>query len=366
MASNKNQHFVPRCYLRPFSADPDQKTIHLYNLDRAAPILNAPIKSQCSRDYFYGTDPFLERAIQGVEASYASELPHLLDYGKPLTSKSRVVVPRFWFLQHTRTVAASERAVSMSEDADELIRHPDESFKIGIKQAVQHALSTYADNLEALDDLKIVLLRNRTRTPFITSDDPAVIVNRWLQNNKLVMGPGYGIASAGLICFLPLSPDVCCILYDGAIYSIPNSDNWADLRSIEDVNSINEMQYLNCMANLYFHDSRVAGMFKELHRDNFGARPPSRHQIHYAIKSETSRDGSTKYIVVDKSALPDHTSGLIHMEVIRIIPSSWPRFLKWRAGGSYFSNDSGAGHLRRAHAHSRPGIRPYTKRRTRH
>lgn len=34
MASNKNQHFVPRCHLRPFTRDTEGKVINLFNLDR--------------------------------------------------------------------------------------------------------------------------------------------------------------------------------------------------------------------------------------------------------------------------------------------------------------------------------------------
>ena len=366
MASNKNQHFVPRCYLRPFTADPDQKTINLYNLDRSALIYGAPIKSQCSRDYFYGSDSRLEAAIQAVEGGYASELPDLLKYGKSISARARVILPRFWLLQHTRTEAASQRTVAMSAEADALIKNDGgESFKVEIKQAVLLALGAYAENLGALDDLKIVLARNRTSIPFVTSDDPAIMVNRWLQNNRLVMGPGYGIHAAGLVCVLPISPSVCCIFYDGDIYNIPHSQNWIDIRSSGDVDSLNNLQYLNCAANLYFHDHASSGLFEDLRKANQDNRTEARHRVHYAIKSNTENGVST-YLVVDKDAIPDHKEALIHMETIRISPDTWPSFLRWRPSGSYFSNDTGVGHIRRSHAHSRLSDRPYSKRRTGH
>jgi len=366
MASNKNQHFVPRCYLRPFTSDANQKTINLYNIDRLSSIYGAPIKSQCSRDYFYGSDDRLEKAIQAVEGGYAGELPELLQYRTPIGPKARVILPRFWFLQHTRTEAASQRLVSMSIDADSLIGHESESFKVEIKQAVLFALRAYAESIDALDDLKIVLVKNCTSTPFITSDDPAIIVNRWLHNNKLVMGPGYGVAAAGLICILPLSPTVCCVMYDGDIYSIQNSDNWIEARSTEDVDSINNMQYLNCAANLYFHDKNDSSLFRLLRERTHAIRPEARHRLHYAIKSK-SENGQSTYVVVDKASVPDHTEALIHMETIRISPKQWPHFLKWRPSGFYYSNDTGVGHVRRSHALSRlPNGRPYSKRRTGH
>lgn len=56
MASNKNQHFVPRCHLKPFTLDSTKKNINLFNIDREQILENVPIKNQCSSDYFYGSD----------------------------------------------------------------------------------------------------------------------------------------------------------------------------------------------------------------------------------------------------------------------------------------------------------------------
>lgn len=365
MASNKNQHFVPRCYLRPFASEANRKNINLYNIDRDIAILNAPIKSQCSRDYFYGKSQLLENAIQAVEGGYATALREILSYNKPISSSSRVVIPRFWLLQHSRTEAASQRTAQMSEEADKLIQHAQESFKLEIKQAVQIALRAYAENLDVLDDLKIVLAKNRSSIPFITSDDPAVLINRWHQGNPLLRGMGFGMQSAGLICALPLSPTVYCILYDGDVYSIAHSNNWFEIRSDSDVTSLNNLQYLNCAANLYFHDKEASGLFNGLRSFNHQNRPPCRHRIHYAIKSESNDDGVV-YKVVDKEAIPDHSEALIHMETVRLSPATWPSFVRWRSKGTYCSNGSRSGHLRISHAVSRDLAPPYFKCRTGH
>src|SRR5580698_8291171 len=72
VTTNKNQHFVPRCYLRQFAPGRSDKIINLYNIERDRFIEGAPIKSQCSGDYFYGKDPTLEEGIQMVEGAYSS------------------------------------------------------------------------------------------------------------------------------------------------------------------------------------------------------------------------------------------------------------------------------------------------------
>ena len=70
MASNKNQHFVPRCHLRPFTKGEEDAAICVFNLDRQKVIESAPVKNQCSGDYFYGKNELLEQAIQSLETAY--------------------------------------------------------------------------------------------------------------------------------------------------------------------------------------------------------------------------------------------------------------------------------------------------------
>src|SRR3546814_20350580 len=82
MAFNKNQHFVPKVHLRPFSLDGENLAISLINLRQMKPIPNAPVKNQCSSDYFYGRDPKLESAINFVENNYG-EVVRLLEDGHP-------------------------------------------------------------------------------------------------------------------------------------------------------------------------------------------------------------------------------------------------------------------------------------------
>ena len=70
MATNKNQHYVPRCHFKPFTKDEEGLSINLFNLDQRRLIRNAPVKNQCSGDYFYGQDAELEQLIQNLEGGY--------------------------------------------------------------------------------------------------------------------------------------------------------------------------------------------------------------------------------------------------------------------------------------------------------
>ena len=78
MATNKNQHFVPRCYLKTFTNNGENRAINLLNLDRQRAIPAAPVKNQCSGDYFYGQDNLLETAIRAVEGGYGDAIAYAL------------------------------------------------------------------------------------------------------------------------------------------------------------------------------------------------------------------------------------------------------------------------------------------------
>ena len=45
MPAHKNQHFVPRCALKPFSLDGNGKAINLFNIKSKLAIENAPVKT---------------------------------------------------------------------------------------------------------------------------------------------------------------------------------------------------------------------------------------------------------------------------------------------------------------------------------
>jgi hypothetical protein len=84
MPENKNQHFVPRCALKPFSLDGAGLAINLFNIPRARAIQNAPVKSQCARDYLYGKgEKSAEGLLARLEGNYARIVSHLSSGSQP-------------------------------------------------------------------------------------------------------------------------------------------------------------------------------------------------------------------------------------------------------------------------------------------
>jgi hypothetical protein len=179
MAINKNQHFVPRGYLRQFTIDGADSAINLYNIDRDKFVACAPVRSQCSRDYFYGKNPLLEKAIQTMERSYGAAVSKILQPGYVLTDGHCTLRKLFWLLQYLRTEAVSKRAIEMSEAMALVVDPDDTGFRMQIREAVQIAMRTFAKSTSVVSDLKVCLIRNRSGVPFVTSADPAMLTNRW-------------------------------------------------------------------------------------------------------------------------------------------------------------------------------------------
>ncbi|MEO8332135.1 MAG: DUF4238 domain-containing protein [Gallionella sp.] len=347
MATNKNQHFVPRCYLRPFTIDSANLAINLFNIDRLKFIECASVKHQCSGDYFYGEDLGLEKALQFTEGSYAAALREILKPNYNLTDSHRKLLRRFWLLQHMRTEAASRRAIEMTEAMGDVIGGEASSFRLGIREAVQDAMRAFVERMDMVDDLKICLLRNRTAIPFITSDDPAVLTNRWYLVDRRTRGASFGLQSAGNLLLLPLSPKVLCIGYDGDVYSVPHKGGWADVRHDKDIQALNQHQLLNCRANIFIHDQVHARGVHDAYSRIAPLRPSARHKINYAVLDRHEGD-ITRYRVVDRTLAGEHQEALIHTQAVHAIPSAWPRQILWRPKGIVFTNGTGIGYMRRA------------------
>ena len=217
MATNKNQHFVPRCYLKAFTVNAENLAINLFSLDRKKLIQNAPVKNQCSRDYFYGQDDRLETAIQLIETGYAKAIRDLIVNNSSLSNDNKIVFKIFWIFQHLRTEAAAMRAVQMTEDTRDIAGIDAEEFSIGIKEAVQMACRAFSESMHIIDDLKFCILKNKTKLPFVTSDNPAILTNKWRLDKDRIPGHSFGLGSSGTLILLPLTPKLFFLGYDGDV-----------------------------------------------------------------------------------------------------------------------------------------------------
>jgi len=345
MATNKNQHFVPRCHLRPFTLGAEGMAISLFNLECKKLIPNAPVKNQCSKDYFYGTDEQLEKAIQLIESGYSRALRELIHDNRSLSEGNKTVFRTFWLFQHLRTEAAAIRSVQLAESTRNLTDLPPGEFSLGIKEAVQIACRAFVDAMHKIDDLKFCIIKNKTDVPFITSDNPAVLTNKWRLDNDRCSEHSFGMGSAGMLALLPLTPKLLFLGYDGDVYSIPNERGVVKIRNARDAIALNRHQFLQCVANVYVHDvaheEALIGHYSEIEF----ARPKARYVVHYAQIDRTVGN-HTRYVVIPPEERDKTKETIMHSQVIHPHPGIWPSQIRVRANGSVYTNGTGMGYVR--------------------
>jgi len=351
MASYKNQHFVPRCYLKPFSVSAEGFAINLYNIDRRVGIPNAAIKGQCSKRYFYGKDLRLEKLLEFSEGTYASSLRDIQKPGYSLTKSDKAVLLHFGYLQRCRTEATLQRAVmSMAEMADIAFSGDvPVDQRITMSDAVLFAMRSFSETMHIVDDLKVCLVRNQTHRPFVTSDDPAVMTNRWYAQSPRARGLTGGIGSAGALIFLPLTPAIMAVIYDGDVYSISNAGGWTRAEKVIDIDSFNEHQFLNCLANIYFADWISLPQVSKAFEAALPNRPAVRHEI-ITGELESEDDWGEKYRVVPRQELQRKGKVFLHLKATRPQPSRWPSMIRLRSDRKIYYNGTGMGYLRRSTA----------------
>jgi hypothetical protein len=351
MPDHKSQHYVPKCHLKPFSSDGSGKAINLLNLERRALIANASIRKQCAKNYFYGSDLLIERGLQNIEGRYASIIKKLAT--KIVDYNDLQFLRDFCYLQYLRTDFAAKRQALAMQDMRQLIFEgtPEESRprSLSEKDLVQDAISSFIDTVEVIADLKVCLIINETWRHFVTSDDPAVSLNRFYSQRLGPRWKSFGIENAGVILILPLSPKLLICSYDGDIYTCPDKNGHiVSIDKESDARALNTLQYLKASKNLYFSDWDQAESIQADFSAIAAKRPEKWHNIHFAVKDEKgSTAESERYRVVHtREERTSATEAFVHLQSVMLEPEVWLSKIKFRQKLKYIDTKTGAGYRR--------------------
>lgn len=262
MAENKRHHYVPKFYLRWFSAD--KKSLNLLHVKSGKKILAVPLKNQCYRDYFYGKEDTHEKALGAMEGVAASALRRMIDAGRPPNSHEEdfQTILIFLLVQSYRTGYQVDGVNEMTdnmlkyilkEEAKAKFPNLDMSkFTISMNNAsnlnVKNAFTSYT----MLIDLQWLLVGAEGEDEFVTSDTPVVFLNPLMGGINGIANTG--IACRGLLLFFPLTPRLSLLLFDKGVYEIPKA--LGQVLSLDalptDVAQMNHLQAASCYENFYF------------------------------------------------------------------------------------------------------------------
>ncbi|MFD2164200.1 DUF4238 domain-containing protein [Paradesertivirga mongoliensis] len=267
----KNQHYIPKFYLRNFSFEGNQKQLGIYNTSKQFFYDRAPLKNQGSKNFFYGTDGKIEDALSTIEGDLAAVIKEILE-SKELPrkgSKEHIQLMAFVGLTYLRNPilianmknsreGVKKRWLELDPELDMDKYFPEFSHEEDVKTA----LSAVNDISENIQDLEFKLVINRTKTAFISSDFPIVKYNRFLEMKGWPGGKtGYG--NIGLQIFVPLNYELLLIFYDPLIYKVGSRKSTKlEIDEVKSIDSINQLQILNCLDTLFF-DEKISKHYIE-------------------------------------------------------------------------------------------------------
>jgi hypothetical protein len=226
MAGPKNQHIIPRCYLKQF-VDPNTPANHepyVWIFERGT----RKGKRKAPKNILTGTDFYtlqlrggdkdytLEKTLSQIESEYAAVFDKKIRHRIPLDDYEHVVLCVFIAAMLQRTTKQKENIENFIDQVIERIEELEKSHGISPKTSREwkqgredaHKISLIKSIprvTEILTKMNVAFLCATNENSFITSDAPCVMFNSQLQWQRSY-SPGLGQKHVELR--MPLSPQV--------------------------------------------------------------------------------------------------------------------------------------------------------------
>jgi len=327
----KNQHYIPKFYLRNFSYKGNGKQIGIFILKNQFYYKNTKLKTQGSKNFFYGTDGVLEDKLSEVEGVLATGIKNSIENKWTPTKESEEHIDLLIFvaLTHLRNPVAINNSINNMELLREKLLeiHPDTDVdkmapKISHEEALDQSMASLGYTIENMLDLEYKLLINKTSTPFIASDFPVVKLNQFLESRNWKHGKtGYG--NMGLQIYIPINDTTAYFLYDPAIYKVGfKKNNYLNLTENSDIDKLNMAQILNCHETIFFNERISKHYIEMLYSNSVGFQKANTETIGVHGLVESERNEKSNLLILG------NTDVEIKLQIngIKILPNA--KFIK--------------------------------------
>lgn len=297
----KNQHYIPKFYLRNFSYDGNKNQIGVFNIFNNKYVQQAKLKTQGSKNFFYGVDGEIEDDLANIEGKLAVVIKDIISNETPPKKNSveHVELLSFVALTDARNPVSIEAMKNHFLEMERKLKELDPNVdtdkfvpKLTHEEHVKLSLSKTVTIIQHITDLDFKLLVNKTSNPFITSDFPIVKYNQFLEQKKWRHSKS-GYALVGLKIFIPLSPELTIVFFDSSIYKIGNKkDKIVDIIEKEDVNQLNILQFVNCLSTVFFNEMITEDyirFLKNKSKKHFRANDP-KLELSYILKEDDDKE----------------------------------------------------------------------------
>lgn len=306
ITDKENQHYVPKFYLRFFSFVKNDKQIGIFNKNTGHYFKTAKLKTQGSKKYLYGKDGQIEDFLGDIENFVTPILKKIIKTEQlpKMLSTTQVDILIFLLLMDLRNPVRKEQFTKSTELMKQHILSKSKASKNKIIEEIeesqrkdtshQRQIVSVHQRVPYCMDLHYKLIKNETKTPFITSDNPFIKYNQFLEFRNYEYGShnGYGIVGAQLV--FPINDQYLLLFYDADIYKVGNKkEKVVILKDDKDIDQINLMQYLNSKQIIYFNENITEHYLNQLKTDAIKYKKPN--ETFLTVYSEDKNENSEKF-----------------------------------------------------------------------
>jgi len=295
ITEKKNQHYLPKFYLKNFSFQDNKKQLGVFNIFNQIYIQKAKLKTQASKNFFYGYDGQIEDGLANIEGHLAKVIADIIrDNTLPSRySKAHYNLLLFVTLTDLRNPVKIENIKKMVEQAKDKVLEIDPNTdleklfpNINHEDYIKMSLASTLPTSNNMLDLDYKILTNKTDIPFITSDYPIVKYNQFLEKNNWQHGKtGYGLV--GLQIFIPLNSEDILLFFDSNIYKVGNrKQKIINITDKSDIDQLNILQFVNCFKTIFFNENASEQYIRSLLKKskNFNRANISRAELSYLFE----------------------------------------------------------------------------------
>lgn len=295
MPARKKHHYIPQFYLRKFASSESGKTIGLYNHQKDVFIQSAPIRHQACESYLYGREDDVEQALGSLEYQASNIIHTMLTHLVPPPGDSNAYdwLKQFILFQNARTLKAGNSLNNaltagfreMFKQEKDYDPAKQEELRVVHEDPVMVNMLYVDQYLPLLNFMSCKLFVNLTNLPFITSDNPVIKYNQWMEGRGLYLG-ATGLGVKGLQIFLPIHPRVMLCLYDSTVYRCGNKkSSIVKIERESEIRPFNVLQYLFSESQLFFNEHVSQQYLQSLCTNNNDKRAQSK-AISYTVQGQ--------------------------------------------------------------------------------
>lgn len=273
----ENQHYVPKFYLRKFSCNDQGKQIGIYNIDTCFYFPTAPLRHQGSKSYFYGEDGILEDLLSETEGHQARLLRKIIDenFIPQKNTSEHVELITLLLLTQLRNPKSAEYIDKSFDNLTQAIysKSPEykdiiSDYKISITDPIGLSISALKKITDFCLDLDYKLIVNNSKESFITSDNPLIKYNQFLEANAYPRG-STGFGNLGFQMFFPLNSTKMIIFYDPICYKVGSKNSKViETKNKRDIEQLNILHFLNCNNTVFFNEKIKQPTLQRLHQQS--------------------------------------------------------------------------------------------------